>query len=258
MHTDNETESLEPWGRLVSGQRGVSASRIAERLGVTPAAVKKAAEPCGVMKMEGRHAFQVYDVGLVDTLPAHPDIQKSRERRAKPNPGIRKAASKRAADTRRERVVDQLAASKPELRFLYEPLVAKLWNPSTEADLAGADLYRELPAMLWEALAPRPERQDEAVELVVDILWAVMKTQTWKVSAWGGGQEPPLVLAIWQGRYSIRAKKGPELYKNVFAAAIRHLWYNEVSGTKYAQRLMALDRLSEISTQCWPAEHGDT
>ncbi len=73
---------LEPWGRVVSGQAGVSATRIAETLGVTPALVRRLAQPVGQMKMQRCHPFEVYDPCLVDQLRDRLEVVESRERRA--------------------------------------------------------------------------------------------------------------------------------------------------------------------------------
>ncbi len=46
-----ESQPLEPWGRLVSGEPGVSASRIAQALGVSATLIKRLAQPLGKMKI---------------------------------------------------------------------------------------------------------------------------------------------------------------------------------------------------------------
>ncbi len=67
-----ESQPLEPWGRLVSGEPGVSASRIAEALGVSPTLIKGLARPVGYMKMPHRYAFEVYAPALTVELAQHP------------------------------------------------------------------------------------------------------------------------------------------------------------------------------------------
>jgi hypothetical protein len=89
---------------------------------------------------------------------------------------------------------------------------------------------------------------EEAIEIIVSIMWALPKTRTWKMTEFGT-QEPPLVLDIWQHNLSVRSR--PEVYQNVFAAAIRHRWYDDDENTKFARRGLALERLQQISTRQW-------
>jgi hypothetical protein len=86
---------------------------------------------------------------LVDTLREHSEILKARERRLQ---GGVTGNARAAADTRKSRCAEHLAVQRPELRELYEELVERLWNPSTEAELKSDRLYIEFPAMLWDAL----------------------------------------------------------------------------------------------------------
>lgn len=93
-----------PYGRLIAGTVGVSASRIAEALGVSAAIIKRLAQPVGSMKMQRWTAFQVYDPALVHTLSDHPEIAKARNRRG----SARSDAAANAAATRRSRIVYRL------------------------------------------------------------------------------------------------------------------------------------------------------
>ncbi|MER3481627.1 MAG: hypothetical protein C4327_14480 [Meiothermus sp.] len=82
-------------------------------------------------------------------------------------------------------------------------------------------LYREYPAMLWNALGPRAEYQTEAIKIIVNILWAMTKERTWKVNEFGE-QDIPLSWVIWEEQIRPKTRRGQELYTNLFAAAIRH------------------------------------
>ena len=231
---------LKPCGKLLSGARGVSAPRIAEQLGVSPNLIKKLAQPIGTMKMRYRNPFDVYNLDLAITLQDHPEVLRAQQRRTPERQARRSQAAQRSADTRRQRCAAHLTQKAPELQQLYESLVEELWSPSSEADLLGEKIYQALPAKLWRALAPRKEREEDAIEIIVDILWACPKMHTWKVTD-DGTQEPPLVLDIWHRNRSLRRHK--EKYENVFAAASRHLWYDTEDAPKYALREMALERL---------------
>jgi hypothetical protein len=168
---------------------------------VSPTLIKKLAKPIGKMKIPYRSAFDVYNPDLAVVLQDHPEVLRALQRRTPQAQAARQQGAQRAADTRRQRCVAHLAQKAPELQPLYENLVKSLWSASTEADLLGETIYQDLPAMLWRALAPRKEREEDAITIIVDILWAVTKRRTWKVTDWGT-QAPPLVLSIWHDNLS--------------------------------------------------------
>lgn len=238
---------LAPWGRVISGQPGISANRLAQCLGVSVGLVKKLAQPIGQMKMPYRNAFAVYDAGLAQSLVDHPDVIVARGRK-QARAGSGTASAKQAAQTRRQRVAEQLVGERSDLSSLYSELLQRLWSPSSERDLLDLNLYRELPAMLWDALAPRQGQAPDATELIVDILWAMTKRRTFKVNEFGG-QDMPLAYALWSDEADVESD--PEPYRNVFAAAIRHVWYNDGPGSKGERRQMALERLRRISSRTW-------
>ena len=209
---------LKPCGKLLSGARGVSAPRIAEQLGVSPNLIKKLAQPIGTMKMRYRNPFDVYNLDLAITLQDHPEVLRAQQRRTPERQARRSQAAQRSADTRRQRCAAHLTQKAPELQQLYESLVEELWSPSSEADLLGEKIYQALPAKLWRALAPRKECEDDAIDIIVDIMWAVTKERTWKVTDCGT-QEPPLAFTVWYDNLSVRRHR--KKYQNIFAASIR-------------------------------------
>jgi hypothetical protein len=234
-----------PMGQLLSGKEGISASALAEHLGVTLYTIRKVAEPCGEMKLRYRSPFKVYDVQLAVDLKDHPTIVASRKRRS--NPGSsRDHAAYRAAETRRARCAERMAEEHPEMRFLYESVVDRLWSPSTERFLV-RPLYRQFPVMLWHALDPYPEAEADAIEIVVNILWAMTKTRTWKVNE-AGEQDVPLSLRIWHERIDVSAQH--RMYIDMFAAAIRHMDFDDEP--KPVGRELALMELERISKRLAP------
>jgi hypothetical protein len=247
----NADNQLTPWGRLITGQPGISAARLAEALGVSVALVRRLAQPIGVMKLPYRNAFAVYDPGLVEKLADHPEVLKSRARLAG-----RAEAAQKAADTRRAACVRKLSSGHPELVPLYERLVERLWSPSSERKLLDDPLYAEFPYQLWKALMARPDHEQEAIELIVNILWAMDKERTWKVNELGE-QEVPLAWSLWEQRIGCHGKRAKELYRNVFAAGLRHMAEDkgDIEGNKFERRQEALRRLGEISARDW-AEDG--
>jgi hypothetical protein len=207
--------------------------------------IKRLARPVGRMKIPYYNPFDVYDPVLVDTLREHPEILKAQERRQKGVTGNARAA----ANTRKSRCAEHLAVQRPELRELYEELVEKHWNPRTEAELKSDRLYTEFPAMLWDALAPFEEDADEAREIICNILWAMPKEHTWKVTE-DGGQDTPLAWSIWNERLAVEGHE--KHYRDVFAASIRHRWFRKSEIPKWRGRELALQRLSQISSRQWP------
>jgi hypothetical protein len=104
--------------------------------------------------------------------------------------------------------------------------------------------------MLWDALQPWDCCEDEAVEIIVDILWAVTKMRTWKVDENTKEQHEPLVLGIW--RRDVKIDADIEAYKNVFLAAIRHLKFDDIP--KYEGRRRAWEELKDMSQRSWPKD----
>jgi len=240
------TSKLEPIGKLVRGQPGVSATRIAEFLDVPAAVIKRLVRPVGVMKMSRRSPFQVYDPALVSELESHPEIGRARERRRK---RAGSDAGYRGTETRKDRCVDALCSLRPDLEWLYGALVERLWNPSSEQQLRESPLYRELLPLLWEALAPCPDTELEGRDVVIDILWAMTKTRTWKVNE-DGDQDEPLAWELWRMKAPVDSNL--EKYANVFAAAIRHLWFDDPKVPKFERRQLAVAKLRELSSREWP------
>ncbi len=233
------------WGRLIAGQQGISGSRIAETLGITlQAFLNMGFQPCGVMKIPYQKEFKVYEATLRESLNDHPEVVKARSRKTGAKSGFQ------AAETRRKKCVGVLSNKRPDIEELYEALVEKLWNPASEKDLLDGSLYLELPAMLWDALQPWDCCEDEAVEIIVDILWAVTKMRTWKVDENTKEQHEPLVLGIW--RRDVKIDADIEAYKNVFLAAIRHLKFDDIP--KYEGRRRAWEELKDMSQRSWPKD----
>lgn len=224
----------------------MSASRIAKALEVTPRTVKKVASPVGKMKMPYRNTFEVFDPELVETLRDDPEIKKGQERkrRGQANRGLHK----KAAEKRRQKCIDHLAEKRPELRGLYERLVRTLWSPAQEDDLYDLAIYRGFPALLWDALLPKEEEKEEAEEVIANILWACSKTRTWKVNEFGD-QDFPLSLKAWES--GIPYYQNPEIYRNIFASAIRHQKF-DWGYQKKQGRNRALEVLNRISSRDWP------
>jgi hypothetical protein len=115
--------------------------------------------------------------------------------------------------------VEWLSADQPALKELYTALVEKLWNPAFEKKIRSNPMWREfyskLPAMLWDALAPKSEAAADAQTIICNILWAMTKERTWKVSA-DGGQSAPRVWDVWRCRYSSWVS-GPRDVKTYFS-----------------------------------------
>jgi hypothetical protein len=109
-----------------------------------------------------------------------------------------------------------------------------------------------MPAILWDALQPWKEWEDEAIEIIVNILWAVTKERTWKVDQEEKEQLEPLVLGIW--RNNVSPDEDPDAYKNVFLAAIRHLHYNDSNIPKSEGRRKAWEDLKDMSQRDWPED----
>lgn len=170
-------------------------------MGVTVAAVRKVAEPCGFMKIPHQREFAVYDPALIPALRDHPEIVKSRAR--KESTGRRREAAMSGADSRREKCVELLNKDRPDLRDLYAALVARLWFPGTEKYLLTERIFKELPALLWDALLPEEGFEGEAREIIVNILWAMTKQRTWKVHREWGVQSEPLVYEAWRRGYPV-------------------------------------------------------
>lgn len=239
-------DDLKPWGRVISGQAGVSAARLAAALGVSPGLIRRLAQPIGTMKLSGYSPFPVYDPGLAQALADHPEILKGQKRKSQAS----REKAIQAAARRREALAAHLAADHPHLLPLYRALVKQLWNPGMEPVLREDPLYREYPAMLWKALSPRDNRREEAIEIIVNILWAMTKEHTWKVNEFGD-KDIPLSWVIWEERINPETRQGRELYTNLFAAAIRHTF--ELPGeNKYQQRQAALRRLAQIQSLSSP------
>jgi hypothetical protein len=245
-----QTDNLTPWGTVLNGQAGVSATRLASDLGVPIRVVKRLASPVGKMKMPSCNPFDVYDPALAKHLRDHPDVVKARARRLKRQVNPTASGANIAVKTRRKRCVSNLSANRPDLVNLYEKLVERLWSLSTEKKL-GQKLYAELPAMLWDAFAPKPGAESEAIEVIVDTIWAMTKSRTWKVNNEWGGQDVPLVWQVWQTEPPVDTN--PEIYENVFAAAIRHLWFPDERSPKYERRELALEKLAQLSSRQWPS-----
>jgi len=241
MKEDAQDKGLKPYGTVLTGAPGVSASRIAEALDVSVATVKRLATPVGRMKLSGRTPFDVYEPELVDKLQSHPEVLKSRERKAR-------VTVSHSAETRRARCVEQLAVQRPELESLYEAVVEKLWSPASESEIKANPRYAQLPAMLWDALAPREGVEEEATAVICNILWMMTKKHQWKVTEWGE-QDLPLAWRVWKGNYAVAGNE--EIYKNVFVASIRHLWFNDRNRPKEENRERAMERLQAISTRHW-------
>lgn len=240
---EEDKDDLKPWGRVISGQAGVSARRLAAALRVSPRLIRRLAQPIGTMKLSGYTPFSVYDPSLALTLATHPEVVRGQKRTGQ---SARDTALQTTA-RRREALAAELSAGHPHLLPLYQTLVRRLWNPRMERILREDPLYREYPAMLWTALGPRAERQTEAIEIIVNILWAMTKGYTWKVNELGE-QDIPLSWVIWEERIKPTTRRGRDLYTNLFAAAIRHTF--ELPGTsKYQQRQAALQRLAEIQSR---------
>lgn len=245
----SEPDDLAPWGRLIRGEPGVSAARLAAALGVSVALVRRLARPIGVMKLPYRNEFAVYDPRLAEELRDHPEVLKGRARRAG-----RAEPARKAAETRRAACIQKLSSGHAQLSPLYERLVERLWSPSNERELLEDPLYAEFPLMLWNGLMPRPGHEREAIELIVNILWAMDKERTWKVNELGE-QEAPLAWSIWERRIGCQGK-ARSLYRNVFAAGLRHMAEDEgqIDGSKFERRQQALRRLAEISARDWGEE----
>lgn len=250
-----QTDPLEPWGKLIDGEPGISAPRVGNALGVPASLAKRLATPCGKMKIPYRSEFYVYSPSLIEQLRDHPLIIKARTRRER---RANTPAKSTAVSTRRNRIVDILAAQRPDLLDLYTHLVERLWNPATEDDLRGNALYRDLPAQLFDALTPLPGYRAEGVAIVVNIVWAMTKQRTWKVTE-SREQETPLVWRIWEEDLSVHSH--PDVFLNVFAAAIRHTAEGaeceaegHLSGTKVMRRAFAIGDLHSISARHWPTE----
>jgi hypothetical protein len=242
---DSHQDDLRPWGQLLSGSEGISASRFASHLGVPVTTVKKICTPIGQMKMPYRNPFDVYDTATTNQFRDHPEIVKARERRLRRS---RSDAASRAVETRREKCVSQLLGDRSDLRSLYDALVRKLWSAATEGDLLKKDLYRKMPAQLWDALDPISGAEHKATEIIIDMLWACTKQRTWKVNE-SGGQDQPMLFMI----FGPMTKSNLSIYENCFAAAIRHLWFHNLP-SKFEGRQRALKELNTISRRTWPSE----
>jgi len=245
--TEINEEQLKPWGTTLEGKSGLSVSRMAEILKITPRLVKKLAVPCGVMKMSYRNQFDVYDIGLLKSLQNHPEVLKGRIRKEK----CKNRDYTKPVEKRKRKCVDHISEKRPELCPLYKAIVNKLWNPATEKDIFKYQLYNEFPSVLWDALLPKKDFEETAIKIITDILWAMTKTHTWKVNEYKE-QDEPLSLIIYQHNISI--KNDPESYQNMFAAAIRHMKYNNEALPKRRRREKALIELETISNRNWEKE----
>jgi len=226
---------------LVQGKRGVSAPRLAEHLEVTPAVIKKVVKPCGQMKIPRRTAFSVYNVTpkAIEKLRSHPEIRKAQERKQKRSQTSKESAGSAVA-TRRQRCIETLASRHPELIELYVAIVDKLWSPSSERSLQNQSFYSDYPATLWLALSPRSDYTVWAEDVIANIMWACTKVRTWKVNSFGE-QDEPLALRL----YRTDCKVDSTLWRDMFAAAIRHMFYEDLP--KKQGREKALEDLSKYS-----------
>jgi hypothetical protein len=198
------------------------------------------------MKIPYKSGFNVYDPALAEILQNHPAIIKGRARRG----GARKTAAIAAIKNRKEKCVDTLLtkSQRHDLHNLYCSLVDSLWSPITERDLVTADLYAQLPATLWDALSPTDSGCADAQLVISDIIWAMIKERTWHVNEYGERDEP-LVWRIWDEDLTI--EKNKQVFEQVFAAGIRHTFFNNSDGSKYDRRLLALATLQRLSTRTW-------
>ena len=188
----------------------------------------------------------VYDPDLVRKLNDHPEVVKGRARRSP----TKSAAASKQFEERRGCCSDELVklSGREDLWSLYDNITLKMWSPSTDRKLRGSDLYAKLPAMLWDALDPHDKWAAEAEDIITDIIWAMIKTRTWKVRE-DGDQDVPLVWRIYHEKLS--PEKDLSVFENVFAAAIRHTSPRDESNSKFDQRLLALEKLREISKRDW-------
>lgn len=240
-------EQLKPWGTILEGKPGLSSTRMAEILKITPRLVKKLVTPCGVMKIPYYNPFDVYDIGLLNSLQNHPEVLKGRIRKEK----CKNRDYTKTIEKRKRKCIDRISEKRPELYPLYKAIVNKLWNPATEKYIFKYELYNEFPSVLWDALLPKKDFEETAIIIITDILWAMTKTHTWKVNE-DKEQDEPLSLIIYQ--YNISIKNDPESYQSMFAAAIRHLKYNDEDLPKWGRREKALIELETISNRNWEKE----
>lgn len=245
-----EEMSLKPYGRIIEGEPGISATRLGEALGITIGQVRKLFKVIGVMKIPYCNAFKVYDPGLAITMKDDPTVVKARERKQK-RQLVAKEAAEKAARTRKNKCADALCGNRPDLRFLYQSIVDTMWSPSQEFRLLYGNFYSKTPALLWDALQPAEGSEDEAVDIITDIMWACQKRRTWKVNRDWKEQEEPLVFTIYSYDLSTETAEDLEIYKNVFLAAIRHAYYNDLDMPKADKRELAFKCLKRISNRDW-------
>lgn len=176
---------------------------------------------------------------------------KARERKQK-RQLVAKEAAEKAARTRKDKCVDALCGDRHDLKLLYQSIVDTMWSPSQERWLLiNNDFYRETPAMLWDALKPVKGAEDEAEDIITNIMWACQKKHTWKVNRDFGEQEEPLVFTIYSYDLSPETTEDQEVYKNVFLAAIRHAYYNDLDLPQADKRELAFKILKRLSSRDW-------
>lgn len=80
MEKEHEQElkemGLEPYGRLIDGEPGISATRLGGVLGISIGQVRKFFKAIGVMKIPYQKAFEVYDPELAITMKDDLDVVK--------------------------------------------------------------------------------------------------------------------------------------------------------------------------------------
>jgi len=207
-------DNLEPWGRLISGSVGLSKSRLAEVLGVTPAVIAKIAKPCGRMKIPYRSEFDVYDPSLAQTLANDPRILAGRARRLRRDP----ARSRQVAAQRRAKLTERLWLEHGDgsewSKTLIAETVERVWSPAQEK---GSDYLVCVACAVYRAIRPRPGAEQGAIEVAVNSAWAIGKPRTWKVTD-DGDQEEPLLTSL----VSVEVEDATDLWMNALLASIRH------------------------------------
>lgn len=203
----------------------------------------------------GRQAppLRLYSVARVQSVESSEDF-----RQAKAKAAARSARARENVERRRDILARKLAGDRTDVFPLFRRIAGLMWSPETESQL-DQELYRELPVMLWDALAPKPEHVSAACEIIGHTTWAILKERTYRPAnpdaqsfeeRWAE-REQPLALTVWEKGITFASPNGPPLYANILAASVRHFYFSTTGGNKFELRKKAFAKLDEISTRSW-------